>query len=77
VSRRDDLDRLYLLLAELEKRQGGHRYLSESNAASVWPERGLYFFFEPGELREDGAHLRVVRVGTHALTATPTQPVTV
>jgi len=70
VSRHDDLDRLYLLLAELERRQAGHRYLGESNAASGWPERGMYFFFEPSELREDGAHLRVVRVGTHALTAT-------
>ncbi len=35
-----------------------------------WPERGVYFFFEPGEARSDtGEGLRVVRVGTHALTA--------
>ena len=70
MSRRDDLDRLYLLLAEMERGQGGYRYLNQSDGRSAWPERSVYFFFEPGELREDGAHLRVVRAGTHALTAT-------
>jgi hypothetical protein len=35
-----------------------------------WPPRGVYFFFEPGELRSNGAQRpRVVRVGTHALKA--------
>ncbi len=35
-----------------------------------WPKRGVYFFFEPGEVRSDtGTGVRVVRVGTHALTA--------
>ena len=34
-----------------------------------WPRRGLYFFFEPGELRSgSGEARRVVRIGTHALT---------
>jgi len=33
-----------------------------------WPERGVYFFFEPGELRVSNPMVsRVVRVGTHAL----------
>jgi hypothetical protein len=32
-----------------------------------WPQRGVYFFFEDGEFREDGVSARVVRVGTHAL----------
>ena len=32
-----------------------------------WPRRGLYFFFEENEYREDGVTPRVVRVGTHAL----------
>jgi len=31
------------------------------------PRRGVYFFFEPGENRGSGAGLRVVRVGTHAV----------
>lgn len=35
-----------------------------------WPDAGVYFFFEDGEPREDGKTPRVVRVGTHALTAT-------
>jgi hypothetical protein len=34
-----------------------------------WPERGVYFFFESGELCEDAERgSRVVRVGTHAIT---------
>ncbi len=34
-----------------------------------WPQRGVYFFMEAGERRSDsGDGLRVVRVGTHALT---------
>jgi hypothetical protein len=33
-----------------------------------WPQRGVYFFMEPGEVRhESGEGLRIVRVGTHAL----------
>jgi hypothetical protein len=32
-----------------------------------WPDRGVYFFFEPGETRAGGGAPRVVRVGTHAL----------
>jgi len=34
-----------------------------------WPQRGIYFFFEEGEVRSNsGDGARVVRVGTHALT---------
>jgi hypothetical protein len=34
-----------------------------------WPERGVYFFFEDGEIRHgDTNRSRVVRIGTHALT---------
>ena len=33
-----------------------------------WPQRGVYFFREPGEIRTDtGDGPRIVRVGTHAL----------
>ncbi|NLF00831.1 MAG: hypothetical protein GX601_07620 [Anaerolineales bacterium] len=36
----------------------------------IWPLRGVYFFFEPGEIRTtSGEGARVVRVGTHALKA--------
>ena len=54
----------------LERRVGGTRLLAECTGHMGWPRRGLYFFFEPGEMRSrSGASLRVVRVGTHALKA--------
>lgn len=47
------------------------RSLSKCSARLHWPRRGVYFFMEPGESRSDsGVGSRVVRVGTHALTAT-------
>jgi hypothetical protein len=66
-SRRTDLDRLYGLLAELEQSCGRRRRLADCQGGSGWPRRGVYFFFEDGELREDRVTPRVVRVGTHAL----------
>lgn len=43
--------------------------MSECNGRLGWPQRGVYFFMEPGEERcETGSGWRVVRVGTHALT---------
>jgi hypothetical protein len=65
--RRAELDRFYVLLAELERRHGGKRRLVECHGRMGWPQRGVYFFFEDGELREDGVTPRVVRVGTHGL----------
>lgn len=67
MSRRDDLDRFYALLHELEERVGGARLLSDPAANRGLPLRGVYFIFEPGEYREDGRTPRVVRVGTHAV----------
>lgn len=32
-----------------------------------WPGRGVYFFFEPNEFRQETENARVVRVGTHAV----------
>lgn len=50
---------------------GGPRRLADCHGRLLWPDRGVYFFFEPGEeRRESGADPRVVRVGTHALAAT-------
>lgn len=63
----NDLDRFYRLLRRANDRSGGPRRLADSRRASGWPERGVYFFFEPGELRSDGTNPRVVRIGTHAL----------
>jgi len=63
--------RFYGLLDELDARMGGKRRLAESSARLEWPSHGVYFFFEQGEERSDsGNGSRVVRVGTHALTAT-------
>lgn len=61
------VERFYALLHELENRCGGRRRLVECDRRMKWPNRGVYFFFEDGEVREDGSTPRVVRVGTHAL----------
>lgn len=64
------LDHLYDLLDQLAIEVGGPRLLAECTGRDGWPTHGVYFFFEPGEVREHGETPRVVRVGTHALTAT-------
>ena len=66
-SRRAQLEEFYSLLEEVSDRRGGPRTLGECHGRMGWPRRGVYFFFEPGECREDLATPRVVRVGTHAL----------
>jgi hypothetical protein len=60
-------DRMYALLDELASRIGGPRRLGESTSADGWPRHGVYFFYEDGERRANGA-ARITRVGTHALT---------
>jgi len=46
---------------------GGKRLLGDCTKA-VFSARGVYFFFEPGEMRTtSGEGLRVVRIGTHAV----------
>jgi hypothetical protein len=70
TSRLADLVRLYEILAELEGKVGPARRLSECSGRMNWPKQGVYFFFEDGERRSDtGNSPRIVRVGTHALTA--------
>ena len=64
------LTQFYELLAQLERKVGGARRLSECNGRMGWPQRGVYFFREAGENRTDtGEDQRIVRVGTHALKA--------
>lgn len=65
-----DIERFYELMGDLEDRVGGKRKLSGCHRSMGWPERGVYFFFEDGETRANhDTDLRVVRVGTHAVTA--------
>jgi hypothetical protein len=69
--RTEHLEQLYQLLARLEEIVGGKRLLRDCNGRLGWPQRGVYFFFEPGELRGFNPHqMRVVRVGTHAVSQT-------
>lgn len=69
MSRREDLDYLYDLLADLENRVGGKQRLSDCTGYMDWPDRGVYFFFAADEQREDTDSLRLTRIGTHAVSA--------
>lgn len=62
-----DLDEFYLLIECLKTQHGGYRHLSNCSGKLGWPQKGVYFFFEPGEMRKESNTLRVVRVGTHAV----------
>ena len=60
--------RFYDLLSSLAASLGGCRQLAECSGRMDWPQRGVYFFFEPGESRSlSGTGSRIVRVGTHAI----------
>jgi hypothetical protein len=65
-----DMDRFYEILARLEAAGGQGLPLSTYSGRSGLPVRGVYFFREPGEFRSaDASELRIVRVGTHAVSA--------
>ena len=69
-ARLQHVQRFYETLAKLEQNHGGKRTLRDTDGAMAWPCRGVYFFFEPGEMKTtSGVGLRVTRVGTHALKA--------
>ena len=61
-------EHFYGLLTELAQRETGLRRLRDCAGTDEWPRHGVYFFNEDGEARANGSG-RVVRVGTHALTA--------
>lgn len=70
MNRIRDVERFYALLGDLEARTGAFPLLRECHGRLKWPARGVYFFFEAGEERStSGEGPRVVRIGTHALTA--------
>lgn len=61
---------LYGLMDELVEHSGGTHAISECSGRMDWHRRGVYFFYQAGEVRHDsGSGLRIVRVGTHALKA--------
>jgi len=63
-----DIDRFYQLLESLQNKTMGFRYLATATGRMIWPRRGVYIFFDSGEVRTNsGVGYRVVRVGTHAL----------
>jgi hypothetical protein len=60
------MERFYRLLLKLEQGLGGKRILAECTGQMDWPKRGVYFLFEPEEMRTLAkTEKRVVRVGTH------------
>jgi hypothetical protein len=70
MSRLGDLVRFYTMLDQLSQRVGGPRTFANLGSFRDCPQRGVYFFFEAGEMRRaSGEGVRVVRVGTHALAA--------
>lgn len=65
-----DLERFYTLLDRLASAPHQASRLAECHGRTPWPNRGVYFFFEPGEHRTGRPDTpRVVRVGTHAVSA--------
>ena len=63
-----DTSRFYELLDWLSELAGGPRVLNDCRRNMDWPTRGVYFFFEAGEIRSIGANRsRTVRIGNHGL----------
>jgi hypothetical protein len=64
-TRIEQIAQLYELLSSLELRT-----LNECAGKLSWPNRGVYFFFDPNQKRSDtGNGSRLIRIGTHALKA--------
>lgn len=68
-NRVNDINRFYEILDELASRVGGTQKLKNCDGYMDWPNRGLYFFLEPGEYRSGNSQRRVTRIGTHAVSA--------
>lgn len=66
TARQRDLSRFYGLLHDLKQRVGGMRKLKNCTGYIDWPDRGVYFFPEPGETHLSD-QMRVTHVGTHAV----------
>ena len=70
MGRFEDLRSLYAMLDTVRHRSNGYHQLSSCGGEIDSRRRGVYFFFQPEELRRDGTTLRIVRVGTHAISGT-------
>lgn len=65
-----DLDRFYSLLSRLESFASQGLRLDTYSGKTPFPVRGVYFFRESGENRSSNPSVaRIVRVGTHAVSA--------
>jgi hypothetical protein len=65
-----ELERFYSLLARLGEAPGQGRPIRDLLQHVSLPPRGVYFFLEPGEFRRAYPTApRIVRVGTHAVSA--------
>lgn len=60
---------MYALFDRLADRVGGAKRLADCTGYADWPDRGVYFFFAPGETRAESGQRRLTRVGTHAVSA--------
>ncbi len=67
MSRESDTNRFYELLDQITQ-QMPRRLLRECHGKLEWPNRGVYFFYSPGECRPNGS-ARVVRIGTHGVSS--------
>lgn len=63
------LERFYELMERLARLPGQGQPLGTYSGRADWPERGVYYFREPGEERRSSRVPRIVRVGTHAVSA--------
>jgi len=64
---KNDIDFFYKLIEKLEMSYGGKRLASACDGKLSWPQKGIYFFYEPNEFRINSNVERVVRVGTHGV----------
>lgn len=64
---REDLETFYSLLGAVREGIRGPRWLRQCNGRMPWPEKGVYFFLEPREIRFNKDCIRITRVGTHAV----------
>lgn len=67
AARIGDLDRFYGWIDA--EREAGRAFSFADLAASVVPKRGVYIFLDPAERNFRGLGPRVVRIGTHAVSA--------